>query len=56
MHVIFMLLLIGATVCFGLGALSTRRRVGGVDALSFICIGLLLWVLVPTIRAVAALN
>lgn len=56
MHVLYMLLYILSAVCLFLGFLSTRRRVGGVDALSFVCLGLLFWVLVPTIQTIVRLN
>jgi len=56
MHILYLLLYLGACACFLLGALATRRRVAGVDCLSFICIGLLLFALVPTIQAMVKIN
>lgn len=51
-QVVFLLLLLGAFVCFVLAAFGVRTERRPVN---FVAVGLALWVLVPLIRAVMSL-
>lgn len=46
MYVIFILLLIGAAVCFGAAAFAKRQ-----PRVNLVALGLLLWVLVPLLQS-----
>lgn len=54
MAILFLLLLLGAAICFGVAAFArpVADRTGRVN---LVALGLLLWVLVPLIQALQAM-
>lgn len=50
MDVVYLLLLVGAVVCFALAAFRGEGYAHGRRTVSLVALGLLLWVLVPTLQ------
>lgn len=56
MDVLYLLLLIGAAVCFALAAFRAERGGVAVPRVNLVALGLLLWVLVPLLQTLQSLD